>query len=142
MQSKSLTSSDVVQENGRFLRNVLRANAIFSTVSGFFVVVFAKSIAQLIGLENPLLLVGLGIGLLPFAFFVYKVATMPTVNTKLVWVVIELDSLWVVGSVLLLLSNIVPFTTTGKWIIALLAEMVAIFAIFQVVGLRKMKRDG
>ena len=142
MQTKSLESSQVpVQENGRFLRNVLRANAIFSTVSGVFVILFAKSVAQLIALENPLLLIALGIDLLPFAFFVYKVSAMETLNSKWVWVIIEMDILWVVSSVVLLFSNIVPFTTAGMWMIGLLAEVVAIFAVLEYVGLRKAQRE-
>ena len=143
MQSKSLNRSDSdvdVKENGRFLTNVLRANAIFSTVSGLLVIFFADSIAQLIGLANPMILVGLGITLLPFAFFVYKVSAMEVVNSKLVWVIIELDALWVLGSAILLFANVVPFTTMGKWSIGLLAEVIAIFAILEYVGLRKAQK--
>ena len=142
MQSRSLESSNVsVQENARFLRNVLRGNAIFSTVSGLIVLFFAESISQLIGLGNPMILVVLGIGLLPFAFFVYKVSAMETLNYKLVWAIIELDVLWVVGSVILIFSNLVPLTTAGKWSIGLLADAVAVFAILEYVGLRKAQKE-
>lgn len=144
MQSKSLESLNVkvnVQENGRFLRNVLRANAIFSTVSGLVAIFFAEAIANLIGLENASLLVGLGVALFPFAFYVYKVATMEVLNAKLVWVIIEMDVLWVGGSAILLLSSFVPLTTVGKWSIGFLAEIVAVFAVLEYVGLRKTRKE-
>lgn len=143
MQSKSLEGTMVnsgVEQNGRFLRKVLKANAAFSTVSAFATIFFANSIAQWIGLNNATILVGLGIVLLPFAFYVYKVATMETLNSKLVWVIIELDLLWVVGSAILLLSNVVSLTTAGKWSVGLLADVVALFAIFEYVGLRKAQK--
>ena len=142
MQSKSLESSNViVRENGRFLRNVLRWNALFSTLSGLFVLFFAETVAQLIGLANPMILVVLGIGLLPFAFFVYQVSAMKTLNYKLVWTIIVMDVMWVVGSVILLFSNLLPLTTVGKWSIGLLADVVAIFAILEYVGVRKAQKE-
>jgi len=140
MQSKSLHNSDrdaSVKENGRFLANVLKANAVFSTVSGLIFIFFASSVAHFIGLENPVFLIGIGVTILFFSVYVYKVATMDTLNTKLVWVIIELDILWVVGSVILLLTNIVSLTTLGQWAIGLTAEIVAVFAILEYVGLRK-----
>ncbi len=143
MQSKSLDHSNEgvgVQENGRFLRNVLRANAIFSTVSGLGFIFFANALAQFIGLTNPLVFVGMGILILPFAIYVYKIATMQTLNTKLVWIIIELDTFWVICSAILLLTSVVPLTTMGKWAIGLSAEIVAVFAVLEYVGLRKLRR--
>ena len=139
MQSKSLEKDSRIMENGRFLKNVLRANAIFSTVSGLVFILFAGSLASLLGITNSLVLVGLGAVILPFAIYVYKVSTMDTLNSKLVWVIIELDVLWVVASAVLLLTNLVPLTLAGKWVVGLTAEIVAVFAILEYVGLRKAR---
>ena len=144
MQSKSLDRSDDgagVGENGRFLRNVLKANAIFSTVSGLMFILFASSLASLFGsTTNPMIFVGLGLVILPFAIYVYKISTMEALNTRLVWVIIGLDTFWVVASAVLLLTNIVPLTTMGKWMIGFSAEIVAVFAILEFAGLRKLRR--
>ncbi len=51
--------------------------------------------------------------------------------------VIVLDVAWVAGSALILLFDLVPLTTAGRWTIALLAEVVALFAILQTIGLRR-----
>lgn len=142
MQSKSLEHSDDgvrVGENGRFLQNVLRANAIFSTVSGLVFIFFARSLAELMGITNSMILVGLGVLILPFAVYVYKISTMETFNSKLVWVIIELDLLWVVASAVLLLTNLVPLTTAGKWTVGLSAAIVAVFAVLEYAGLRKAR---
>jgi hypothetical protein len=39
-----------------------------------------------------------------------------------------IDSAWVVGSVILLLSSWIPFTTEGKWAVGVVAVIVAMFA--------------
>ena len=66
---------------------------------------------------------------------------METLNTRLVWVIIVLDVLWVVASAVLLFSHVVPLTTAGKWMVGILADVVALFAIFEYVGLRKLRKE-
>jgi hypothetical protein len=70
---------------------------------------------------------------------VYKIATTAVLNSKLVWLIIVLDVSWVITSAVLLLTDLVPLTTTGQWIIGLLAEIVAVFAVLEYVGLRKTR---
>jgi len=50
------------------------------------------------------------------------------------------DLLWVVGSAVLIFTNLVPFTTNGKWAIAIVADIVLAFAIVQFVGVRKARK--
>ncbi|MEZ4674323.1 MAG: hypothetical protein R2932_08785 [Caldilineaceae bacterium] len=90
-------------------------------------------------IQWPLLIVG--IGLLPFAFFVAQVARQKPLNRTLVWIVIEMDLLWVIASATILLFGW-PATTTvgGMWAIAIVAEIVATFAILQYVGIRRLGR--
>ena len=49
-----------------------------------------------------------------------------------------LDVLWVLGSVALIFSNQIPLTVAGKWAVALVADVVALFAVLQYVGVRRM----
>lgn len=144
MQSKSLNHLDKetrAKENGRFLRNVLKANAVFSTVSGVVFILFANNLAALLEPAiSPVVFVGIGLVILPFAVYVYKIATMEVVNARLVWIIIALDVSWVIASAALLLTDLVPLTTTGKWVVGFSAEIVATFAVLEYVGLRKMRR--
>ena len=55
------------------------------------------------------------------------------------WEVIALDVLWVLGSVLLIFTDLVPLSIGGKWTVALIADIVALFAILQYVGLRRQQ---
>lgn len=49
-----------------------------------------------------------------------------------------MDAVWVEGSYGLIL--VVPFSVGGKWLVALLAELVLAFAILQWLGIRKIRK--
>lgn len=120
------------------LRNAIRGNAIFSALSGFALALAAKPLAALMGLQPPLILTLLGVILLAYAALLYRTTTQIEINLSMARTAIVLDLLWVAGSVILLATGWAPFTTAGKWIVALLADIVALFAIWQYVGLRRM----
>jgi len=71
----------------------------------------------------------------------FFLAAQQRINPKLALAVILLDVIWVIDSIVLLLSGRLPVTTTGIWIIAILALIVAGFAEVQYLGLRRMRRD-
>jgi hypothetical protein len=62
------------------------------------------------------------------------------VNTGIARFAVYADLAWVVGSAVLIFANLVPFTTAGKWTIAIIADVVLVFAILQYVGLRRVAR--
>jgi hypothetical protein len=43
------------------------------------------------------------------------------------WLVIELDVLWVIGSLILVFTDLVPLTAAGKWTVAITADIVTVF---------------
>jgi uncharacterized protein YjeT (DUF2065 family) len=51
------------------------------------------------------------------------------------------DAVWVIVSLLLLLTDLVPFTTEGKWAMAIQAVVVAAFAMLQFIGAQRIKRS-
>ena len=52
--------------------------------------------------------------------------------------VICVDSAWVLGSILLLLTNWLPLSVEGKWTVGLVAVIVDMFATLQFLEWRKM----
>lgn len=60
------------------------------------------------------------------------------INRRLAWAAVVLDALWVLSSVVLIFSNQIPLTVAGKWAVALVADVVALFAVLQYVGIRRM----
>lgn len=123
--------------NLTFLRRALLGNAIFSGLSGITFVLGSNPLANFLGIKNPTLLFVLGIVLLLYAPFLVKVANTESVQRLLVWLVIDLDILWIIGSAVLIFTNLVSLTTSGKWAIAFIADIVTVFAILQYIGLRK-----
>lgn len=121
------------------LRRALLGNSLFSAMSGIALIIGARPIATFIGIQAPLALAGLGAVLALYAIALYYIATQEPIDTRAALVAIELDVAWVAGSAVLLFSNWLPLTTEGKWAIAIIAEIVAVFAVVQYLGLRKMR---
>ena len=134
------STQSVTQNNqgSNLLKNALHGNALFSGTSGLVALLAAQSLAAFTGIESPSIFVVLGIVLILYAVDLWWVASRETINRHLAWAAILLDVLWVIGSVAILLFGWLPLTVAGSWTIALLAEVVAIFAVLQFIGLRRL----
>jgi hypothetical protein len=51
-----------------------------------------------------------------------------------------MDAVWVIGSYVLIV--VVPFSVGGKWVVALVAELVLAFAVVQWLGIRRIRKAG
>lgn len=119
------------------LSRVLQANGLFSGLSGIMLTFAAGPIATFLGLNSPMILVGIGIALILYAPALFYVAAQTPINRKLVMTAIILDVAWVIGSIDLLVTDWVPLTTVGWWAVAIVADIVAVFAIVQYYALRR-----
>jgi len=113
------------------LRIALKVNALFSTISGLWIIFQHQQIAERMHISNATILLIIGIILLPFAFFVYKTASDQQISPKKVKFIIVQDWLWVVGSVLIIAFQAFDINRIGFIIIGVVALIVADFAIFQ-----------
>jgi hypothetical protein len=127
-----------VQES-KLLRQALRGNGVFSAVSGLTLIVAARPLAAFMGLAWPLALSITGLVLLPYAAVLIWVTSQAEIDRRLAITAVVLDSLWVIGSALLLLTDWLNLSVAGNWTVALLAEAVLVFAILQAVGLRRAR---
>ncbi|MEM7112055.1 MAG: hypothetical protein AAF614_06455 [Chloroflexota bacterium] len=119
------------------LRRALQGNGAFSTLIGLVTLLGANAVAAFTGIQPAVVFIVLGLSLLLFAAGLFWMTRETAVNPTLARIVIGLDVLWVAGSIILLLSNALPLTVAGKWAIGLVADMVALFAILQYIGLRR-----
>lgn len=123
------------------LRRALQADTVVSGLSGLLALVDASLIANLLGFSgaaatrNVMLL---GLGLLAWAALAFWISTRPKLNRGLVFTIIEGNLLWVVGSVILLVAGWLPFSTSGKWLVAIVADTVGLLALLQYVGWRRL----
>ena len=126
-----------VHDQFKTLRRAIRGNGTFSLTSGLILALGAKPIALFMGVGSTAVFFALGIALIIFGVDLFWVASKDAIDRRLAWTAVILDIVWVIASYTLLLGGWLPLTTAGNWTIALLAETVAVFAIWQYFGLRR-----
>lgn len=126
--------------NSSLLRNTLVGNSVFSFLSGVASLLFSKAIANFLGLSASWIILVLGVGLILYGTEIYLAARREPIHTGVARFAVYADLAWVVGSAVLLFANLVPFTTAGKWAIAIIADVVLVFALLQYIGLRRLAR--
>lgn len=121
------------------LRRALRGNSIFSIVSGLLITFGAAPIASLMGIADAsLILTIMGVGILGFAAFLWTMTAKPALNRKLAIAVFIMDAAWVIASLMILVMNAFSLSTEGRWTILIVADIVAVFAVLEFVGLRRL----
>lgn len=149
-QSPIYAQAETVVEADRsqLLRNVLKANAAFSFISGLLLTFASRPVAEFLGIEESSILgvtegdtaiLLLGLLILDFATLVLYVAMRKSLSRFWAREILIADGVWAVASGLLLLTGALPFTTKGSWAILTVADIVLAFAALEWWGLRRMK---
>lgn len=134
-----MTTITSTQDKSRLLRNALLGNSVFSFLSGLDFVLFSRPVATFLGLSSPVLIFVLGLILIGYAYIVFTQARAEPLDPSFAWAAILADVLWVIASAVLIFTDLVAFTPAGKWGIAIIADVVLVFAILQYVGLRRIR---
>lgn len=120
------------------LKNTLRLNALVTSLFITILLLFNGPIAELLGSIEPIYLAYIAYGLIGFVALVLSTSEQKQTNVKLVTLIAYLDKAWVIASILLLLFANNRFTIIGMISIALVALVVAIFAYYEVKGIKQM----
>jgi hypothetical protein len=126
-------------ERACLLRKALIGNALFSTVSGLTILFAQGWVLRILGLPSSVNLLVLGAGLIVFAVTLAINARKQQVKKSDAWIAVCMDVAWVIGSYVLIF--ILPFSTEGKWVVAVVAEAVLVFAVLQFVGIRRIQKS-
>ena len=132
------TQTQINLDRSVLLRRALWGNAFFCGASGLWLTLAAWPISQFLGVPYPLIFLGLGLGLLGYAFVVYRNVIQSSLAPGFVRLSIVLDILWVISSYVLLFTGWIQFSIAGWWAVAVVADAVAVFAVWQFVGLRRL----
>jgi hypothetical protein len=135
-----MTLQGVSQNPDSLLRRTLRANGLFSGVSGLAFITVSRPITLFLGLDAPFVLIVIGVGLLLYTLALWFNAGRHPINRQFVWAAIIGDTTWVVGSYIILLTDWFPLTSAGWWTVAIVADLVAIFVVVQFYGLRQISQ--
>ncbi|NRB52716.1 MAG: hypothetical protein HRU41_33960 [Saprospiraceae bacterium] len=124
----------------KLLPFALCANAGFSFLSGLLLTVVPKYIARVFSASTPIPFLLIGLGLLFFAYTIW-VELKPQRPNRIMAIIIQ-DLLWVVASIIILISRPLPISAIGYSIIAFIAGIVLLLAILQAWGWQqKSKRE-
>ena len=119
------------------LRSALRLNAIFSLVSGGFLVIADGLVAALLGTLDAIGWIrAIGIGIFLFGIFVWRTSGERPIPQGAARAIFGLDVAWVVASAVVLTLG--WFSDQGWWAVAIVADVVACFAIAEWFGLKRV----
>lgn len=133
----SVTDSKARKDS--LLRRGLIGNAIFSAVTGALMIVGARPVSEFTGLTPMWVPAVIGVGVLLWALDVGWLARKDKIESSKAWFVIAGDLAWMVVSYGIIIAGVPELTTAGNWTVAVLAEIVGIFAVVQYLGLRRMR---
>jgi len=127
------------------LKTSLFADTVFTALCGLGLVIFNNAISNFLGWSISWIIPTLGVVFLLFAAYLFNTARQQTPNTLMVKTIIGVAVLWVIESCILLFlpaSNPLALSTSGKWAVIILADIVFLFGLTQFIGLRRMKNMG
>lgn len=123
-------------------RLFLTANAVFSSLSGIAMLIFASRLSQII-FVNPaawatLAFGAIGVGLLLFSMRLFQLATRKEPRARDVLKICVADGVWVIASTAFVAIGAPSLTGNGASLILVVACIISIFAIGQFVGARQI----
>jgi len=128
-----------VEERQGLLKKALTGNALFSVISGAAILLANRWLVKFLGLPDQVSLALLGISLLVYAILLWLNARKAKIKIAGAWVAIVMDVVWVIGSYALIV--VFRFSVGGKWVVALVAELVLAFAVLQWMGVRRILKS-
>ena len=123
-------------QSSPLLRQALVADATTSAAFGLMMLIGAGALSAVFGLPEMLLRLA-GLVLLPYAAFIGWLGLREQIQKPIAWAVVLGNALWVVDSLLLLVSGWVSPTSAGYAFVIAQALVVLMYAEFQIVGLRR-----
>jgi hypothetical protein len=121
------------------LRKTLAVNALATALSGAAFALFAAPLAPRLGLPGPIPLLAFGLALIAFAAYVWTVRREP-LDLAQARLVFAMDVAYVVASLLLVVVWPGALSSLGRALVILMADAVAVFALLELVGLRRARR--
>jgi hypothetical protein len=128
-----------IEESQGLLKRALIGNAMFSGLSGTAILLANRWLVKFLGLPDKVSLAILGVSLIVYAAVLWFNARRPKIRITHAWVAVVMDAVWVLGSYTLIW--VVPFSLAGKWVVALVAELVLAFAVWQWLGIRRIRKS-
>ena len=128
---------DTAIDRATFLRRSLQLDGIASALCGALLLLAAGPVSTLSGLPGPGLARAVGGGLLVYAVALLWNAARATVSRREALLAVVLNAGWVAGSAVLIVDG--PLTLVGNLAVGAVAGAVLLFAVLEIVGLRRLR---
>ena len=129
-------STSAVAADG-LLRKALAANAEFCMVSGLGMAVFSRQAGGWIGAPTAVVLI-VGLSLIPWGALLWYFSRRDAIRRAEAWTALAGDEAWVIGTLILVLGFPTALNASGNAVAVLVALVVAVFAVLEFVGIRRM----
>jgi hypothetical protein len=140
MQSPTISTSDFQSSEAALLRRALQSDALFSLLSSLIFIFAASPVARFLGQSVPSwIILAIGVSFLPFVYTLYWIASDIQMRWRYGRYIAVMNAVWFVASYLVLLAGWSQFTVAGRWFIALQAEVIFVFCVLEIIGLRRLK---
>lgn len=126
--------------NTQPLRMALAANAVFSLTCASMLITFPSSVGDWLGVQAPMTLRAIGIGLIGFAADLLHQTTRPRVATWRALYASAADFLWVIGTLVLLALFPGALAPSGILLVLLVALAVLLFGTWQLWAIGQAHR--
>lgn len=121
------------------LRRALQFNAGFSLLSGLVLTLAPRMVGNWLGVHLDGLYIAMGAVLILFGVGLLRNARRLETNLSEAKLASALDVLWVLGSAVVIALPGTGLSVSGKWLMAIVADVVALFALLQWLGLRRLR---
>ena len=138
----SAHSSSLQYPKASFLKKSLYADTVFTTVSGLGLLAFSNPMTTFLGWSISWIVPTLGVVFLLYGLYLYTAARAPRPNTLMVKTIIGVAVMWLIESYIVILlpsSNLLALSTSGKWAVAIFANIGFAFGLSQFIGLRRLE---
>lgn len=138
---QAVNSGTTSSDNSLFLRRAIQGEAAIGLSMGIGFLLASAPVATFLGISQTMVLV-LGVAALFYdgGRIIWSMQG-EAVDRRLGILSLEVNIAWVVGSIVLLAFNLLPLSNSVWWTVAVLADVVAVFAVLQWVGLRRLGQD-
>lgn len=117
----------------------LQTDGLFCTLTGLLGTLGAEPISTFMGLKSSAPLFILGVIVLVYGLALFAYTTYRNYDSRLAWLVIDMNALWVVASIVLLVADPLGLSTEGRWTVLIMADLVGALGIWQFLSLRRAR---
>ena len=124
-------------ESNPLFYSAIKANAVFSTICGLTMLLFANEIIDIMQAGEKIDLLGTGIFLILFACWLFFIIKNNSVGRPFAWAIVIGDLAWVLFTIVLLTCYTADIALQGLLLIGFTGLVVGIFAGLQAMSLLK-----